>query len=170
MAEQSHRFVGARQHKLGLGNAPGFLLGNIAGQPVDLRRVNLAIAQGEGGIPGFGNDPIRALIVGKFVRKGDKRVSCLWPARPVGGDANASIVDVEDRPVDNPPLGLEAAKQHPHEAEAALMKGTHARQTHHRLRRPQRRLPEIAGALCFAAVRHGVVQSWCRRNAASSRP
>ena len=107
MAEQPHRLVGPRQHKLGFRNAPGLLFRDIARQPVDLRRVDLAITQREGGVPRLGDHPVGTLVIVKLMRKGDKRVGGLRSARPVGGDADTAIVNIEDRPVDDPSLGLQ---------------------------------------------------------------
>ena len=171
MPEQPHGFVGAREHHLGVGDPAGFLFRNIRRQAFDLRGVDLAVTQREGGVPCLGNHPVGAQAVIQLMRKGDKGVGVLRAGNAVGGNTDPALVNVKDRAVEMPALVPEAAKQHAHEAQPALVERAKPRQPHHRPRVTQRRFGHIHSL--FRPVHmlsHLPLQSWRQRMPASSRP
>ena len=129
------------------------------------------IAQGECRVPGLGDHPVGSQAVIEFMREGDERVCRLRPTGTVSRHTDAAPVDLENRPVDVPALGFQAAQQNAHEAETALMKGAHAAKPHHLPRWAEvghRR--KARQTMCIPRFSHLPVHSWRQRSAASSRP
>ena len=119
----------------------------------------------------LGNHPVRAQAVIQLMRKGDKGVGVLRAGNAVGGNTDAALVNVKDRAVKMPALVPEAAKQHAHEAQPALVERAKPRQPHHRPRVTQRRFGHIHSLFCpVHMLSHLPLQSWRQRMPASSRP
>ena len=171
MREQPHRLVGARQNEFASRYASGFLFWHVGGKPVDLRTIRLTIAQGKCRIPCFGNHPVGTKAVVEFMRKGDKGIGRMRTTRAIGGDPDSTLIDIENRSVKPPAVGFQTPQQHAHEAEAALMKGAHALKPHHLpcwAKGGHRR--QVCLYVRVVPFSHLPVQSWRRRNEASSRP
>ena len=106
---QPHRAVGPAERQLRGLQAPGLLHGHVPGQPLDVGARRHAVEQREGGVPGLGDDAVRAQLGGQVVRERDQRVGALRGGHRVHRVADARGVELEGGAREAPALAAACA-------------------------------------------------------------
>ena len=128
--EEAHAPVGSREHEVALGVAAGLLQRDGRGEAGELGFVRHAVVEDVAGVPGFGDDAVRAALGREVLREGDEAYRAAGHVDRIDRMAEALRVERPDRAGDAPSLAAGAAEEDAEEAEARGMGGAHAVEPH----------------------------------------